>query len=121
MKRTKKPKKSEDVKSASTQSVLSKTPQLVPIPVRELEGVESLTMGFRMDHVSCERGTLFSGAGLGSPWISVQWGEKWYAIHGVELLKAIAALCDPEGAKLIPSPAETHQLSVTAGAREIPA
>jgi hypothetical protein len=49
---------------------------------------QSLECGLRQDHVTCEHGGIASGAGVGSPWITMEWKGKYARIHAVDLLAA---------------------------------
>ena len=85
------------------------------IPVREVDGLESLALGFRVEHVTCEHGGLYSGAGCGSPWIEIRWKERTFCIHAIELLAAVVATFDPEDAKRIDGGTSSGTIEVSAG------
>ena len=63
----------------------------------------------------CEdKGGVFAGAGLGSPWIRVKWDGREFAIHAVELLAAVVRTYDPAEAKRIDEATVGSGIDVTA-------
>jgi hypothetical protein len=66
-------------------------PALLQVPVRECNKTQSIELGFRTNHVTCEHGGVLTGAGCGSPWIIVEWRGRTWAVHAVELLASVLA------------------------------
>jgi hypothetical protein len=59
-------------KVARSQDLTKKPTQMLAVRVREMEGVETLALGFRSSLIECSpHGGVSSGAGLGSPWVMV--------------------------------------------------
>lgn len=89
---------------ASGTSIRAKAPKHLAVPYRAISKLESIACGFRHDLVvvttegPLKDSGIFSGAGFGSPWITLKWGERQATIHGVELLAAWVRTFDPKQA-----------------------
>jgi hypothetical protein len=97
--------KKTKVRSITSQHVLAKPKLEMTVPFREVDGSESLVLGFRSAFVTVETETgmdgLFSGAGLGSPWLAFEWKGKKGAVHAGELLAAWVKTFSPADAERI--------------------
>lgn len=113
-------KRKTKTKTVKGNDLMWKTPEMVTVPFRVLEGMESLALGLRMDHVTCEDGGIQSGAGVGSPWIPMNWKGRQVVIHAGELLAAWVATFSPEDAADIRSalPNASGGVGVTASETE---
>jgi hypothetical protein len=78
------------------------------VPYANISTAENIATGFRQDMFSLDnsKGEVIaevgSGAGWGSDFITLKWGEHQAAVRGVDLLRAWVHTFDPEGAKRIP-------------------
>jgi hypothetical protein len=94
-------------KRATTEQVASKqrAGELV-IPWAELEGVEGLAIGFRQAMLDLSggghEGSVATGAGLGSDFITLTWDGRTAVVRGIDLLRAWVATFDPDQAKRFP-------------------
>ena len=93
---------------ATTRGVLVKerTGNL-PVPYAELSGVESIATGFRQQMFDLtdndgEGGGVSSGAGMGTDFIMMTWGDKTAIVRGLDLLRAWVSTFEPEAAKHFP-------------------
>jgi len=101
------------------QAVVKKAPIQVTVPVKLVEGLEGITLGFRAGMISCEHGGVATGAGLGNDWIHVDWKGKHFALRGLDLLAAVVATFDPEDAKAIAGAEIGGGVEVTAGVVDV--
>jgi hypothetical protein len=101
--------------SASTGSVIAKKPTALVIPIRELKGMESIALGFRMEMLSMGKdlGSVATGTGLGSDFINLKWRKREACIRGSELLKAWVQTFAPEDAARFPE--EIQSVPTSAG------
>ena len=91
-------------RSVSTSTVLEKEPAALKIPIREIDGMESIALGFRQEMLTMgDDGSVSTGAGLGTDFIILEWGEHRAVVRGSELLRAWVATFAPEDAKKFPS------------------
>lgn len=79
------------------------------VPYSSLTPVEGLGLGLRMNHVTTEHGGIYSGAGLGSPWIPLVWRGRYASIHAVELLAAWVETFNPEDAAALRASIENRK------------
>lgn len=96
--------------------VKQKTPIDLPIPVREITTLESITLGFRTEFFSCAkpRISVTSGAGCGSLWITMEAGERHACVNAGELLVAWVRTFDPAFAEQIQASLPDNRGAVTA-------
>jgi hypothetical protein len=94
--------------SASTADVLHKQRSgWVPLPYAEISGLELMVTGFRQSMLDLSEGdervgSVDVGAGLGSDFITLRWGERLALVRGIDLLRAWVQTIDAEGAKRLP-------------------
>ena len=85
---------------ATTQGVLTKRPSgalSVPVEFRDLEGVESIALGFRQHMFSLgDIGEVATGAGWGTDAIIMRWGDRQCLVRGLDLLAAWVRTFDPD-------------------------
>jgi hypothetical protein len=75
--------------SASANSVIAKYSKPLTVPLRELTLKESLACGFRQEMLSMgEHGDVHCGAGLGTDFIILRWGERHAVVRASEILRA---------------------------------
>ena len=106
--------KKKVARAITSQNVIAKPPHDVPIPFRDVDALESITLGFKMGFISTDKGGIFSGAGMGSPWLTLEWDGRRACVHAVELLAAWVQTFNPEEAKKIREATIVGGLSVTA-------
>lgn len=89
---------------ASTGTVVRKPETgTLEVAFRELEGAEGIAMGFRQQMFDLGgRGGVSTGAGMGTEFILLEWGEKQVMVRGLDLLRAWVAQIDPEAVKRFP-------------------
>lgn len=88
----------------STVDLCAKKPTPLLVPIREVGGDEGLVMGLRQEMllIGDGQGSVCTGAGLGSDFIILNWGDRQAAFRGSELLKAWVATFDPKSAAKFP-------------------
>lgn len=91
-------------KSASTHSVIAKEGSRLVVPLRTLEGVEGIALGFQQNMLTIEEidAGISTGAGLGTDFIKLWFGEHRAALRGSEVLCAWIASFDPKAALRFP-------------------
>ena len=77
------------------------------IPYAEASTVESIATGFRQQMFDLRDkdghgGSVAIGAGWGSDFITLEWGEHRAIVRGIDLLRAYVATVDPEAVKGFP-------------------
>lgn len=93
---------SAEGRSVTYGDVLKKKPLQLPIPVRELDTLETLTCGFYQSSVDCEHGGVYTHGGFGSRVaLTIRWKGKTFSIDSLELLAAVVSSFDPKDAKAI--------------------
>jgi hypothetical protein len=92
--------------TATTESVMTKEPSgALSVPVRTLEGVESIALGFRQEMATVGPYEIATGAGWGSDAIVLSGPDGRHAVvRGGEFLKAWVATFDAEDAARFPEP-----------------
>lgn len=87
-------------RSASYGTVMSKKPVMMPLPVRNIDGLEAIVTGFRMPCLTNEDGGVYTHGGCGSAFaVTMSWKGKHCTIHSLELLAAWVETFDPKEAK----------------------
>lgn len=88
-------------KRITTQDVLDREPESLTVPIREVMGtLESMVLGLRQSMLDVEdNGGVSTGAGLGSDFIILRWGDRQALVRGSELLRAWVATFAPEDAE----------------------
>lgn len=91
-------------RSASSSSVVAKEPAALRIPIREIDDIESLALGFRQEMLEMGdgMGDVSTGAGLGTDFIILKWGDRQAVVRGSELLRAWVETFAPEDAERFP-------------------
>ena len=94
---------------ASTREVMNRERTMdLSVPLAEVSTLESIVTGFRQrmfdltDADGNEVGSIDTGAGLGSDFITLNWGDRTAIVRGIDLLRAWVATFDPEAAKQLP-------------------
>ena len=92
---------------ATTEGTLRKAPSArVEVPVKDLEGAESISLGFRQQMFTLgdgeDKGGVATGAGWGTDAIILTWGDKTAVVRGLDLLRAWVQTFAPEDAKHFP-------------------
>jgi hypothetical protein len=87
-------------KTVSTKDITKRKPSAtIDVPIRALEGIDVLALGFRQEMFSVEDfGGVDVGAGLGTDFILLKWRGKEALVRGSELLKAWVATFAPDDA-----------------------
>lgn len=94
-------------KSANTRDVMTRerTGDL-PVPFAEVTTLESIATGFRAQMFELgddeASGGVATGAGFGTDFITLEWGERRAVVRGVDLLRAWVATFDPDMAARFP-------------------
>ena len=89
--------------TASSKGICAKTPTALTVPVRVIEGIEGVALGFRQEMLTMgDDGNVSTGAGLGTDFIILQWGERQAVVRGSELLRAWVASFAPDEAARFP-------------------
>jgi hypothetical protein len=101
---------SEGNRRVTQADVYAKEPAPLQVPVREIDTLESIALGFRVEMFSLEgedfRAAVATGSGFGNTSIQLEWNGRKAVISGVELLAAWAATFDEQGAARIPDGAK---------------
>jgi hypothetical protein len=97
----------DPTKTISTADVIALEPAKLLVPIREPISVEqSIVLGFRQEMLTIGPGSVAVGAGLGTDFIQLDWGEgddgHRAVIRGSEVLKAWVATFDPNEAARFP-------------------
>jgi hypothetical protein len=92
--------------STSTVRTKKRTGEL-PVPFAEVTTIESIATGFRVDMFDLTDkdgtgGSVQTGSGFGSDFITLNWGDKKAIVRGVDLLRAWVATFDTEAVKQFP-------------------
>ena len=78
----------------------------LPVPFAEITTMEHIATGFRQQMLELGNdeieGGVATGAGLGTDFITMQWGDKTAVVRGIDLLRAWVATFDPYVAKDFP-------------------
>jgi hypothetical protein len=84
----------------------------LPVPFRNLEGVEGIAAGFRVDMFDLDDGaghggSMATGSGFGSDYIIMDWTDKNGVSHhglvrGLDILRAWVATFAPEDVEAFP-------------------
>lgn len=90
--------------SKTTQDVLDKDSETLCVPIRTIDdNSEGIVMGFRQQMVDIEGlGGVATGAGLGTDFIQLQWGDRSAVIRGSDLLRTWVATFAPDDAARFP-------------------
>jgi len=97
--------KGEDRKGMKTADATGLEPTEMSLPVRDLKDPDlSIVLGLRQEMVGVEEidASVSCGAGLGTDFIILQYGERTLLIRGSELLKRWITSIDPEVGDRIP-------------------
>lgn len=95
-------------RKVSTKDVWAKEPGTLPLPIREIDTMESIVMGFRMDMLDItdnkgNGGSISTCAGFGGEGILLNWKdgkkERQAVVRGSDLLIAWVETFDPKGAE----------------------
>jgi hypothetical protein len=97
-------------KSAKTSDVLYKPRSGdLTVPFAEISTLEGIATGFRQHMLGLadekggeEIGSVSSGAGLGSDFITLTWKDKTAVVRGIDLLRAWVSGFDPKAAGEFP-------------------
>lgn len=97
----------EEKGGISTQDVIALEPAKLLVPIREPISVsQSIVLGFRQNMLEIGPGSVSVGAGLGTDFIELEWGEgddqRRAVLRGAEILKAWVMTFDPEEAARFP-------------------
>lgn len=97
----------DPTKSFSTADVIALEPAKLLVPIREPISVEqSITLGFRQNMLEIGPGTVSVGAGLGTDFIELEWGDGGdcprAVLRGSEILKAWLETFAPDEAARFP-------------------
>ena len=85
-------------------SAISNKIEALTVPLRTLEPEQVMTLGFRQNMLEIEdRGSVATGAGLGTDFILLQWGKQYALVRGSELLKAWVKTFAPKDAARFPN------------------
>lgn len=88
--------------SKKRESLMDRPPEMIPLPLRNISGIEAITTGFRACSIECEHGDVTTHGGFGSPFaVTMKWKGRYATIHSVELLAAWVETFSPEDAKAI--------------------
>lgn len=90
-------KKASTVVTQQTVLALPTTP--IPVPFRRINVRHSISLGLRTPFLESPEGDITSGAGLGSPWITLTWKGRKAAVHALDLLAVWVETFNPEDAK----------------------
>lgn len=94
-------------KSVTSEDVERKKPFELAIPVREIDNMESLALGFRQNMLEVgsgkESGGVDCGAGCGTDYIILEWKGRKALVRGTELFKAWVKTFDSEAAERMPT------------------
>lgn len=86
-------------RSASYATVMAKPAVMLPLPVRELDGLEAIVTGFRALVMSCADGSVATHGGFGSFFaVTLEWKGRHMTIHAQELLATWVRTFSPEDA-----------------------
>jgi hypothetical protein len=78
------------------------------VPYAYISTVESIACGFRAQMFDLEGddgsviGSVQTGTGMGTDFITLNWGEHKAVVRGIDLLRAWVATFDPDGAAQMP-------------------
>jgi hypothetical protein len=78
------------------------------VPVADINTMESVACGFRQTMFEIHTddaqgyGGMDSGAGLGTDFIQMTWGDRRAVVRGIDLLRAWVQTFDPDAAKRLP-------------------
>lgn len=80
----------------------------LPVPFREINVAEAIATGFRQEMLEMKTdsgygGSVATGAGFGTDFITLEWNGRRAVVRGSELLKAWVEVVAPEDAKKFPS------------------
>lgn len=89
---------------ASTSSIVAGAPEEMSLPVRHLQPLQGLALGFRQSMVEVEEidASVSTTAGLGTDFIIVTYDERTMFLRGSELLKRYVTSIDPKVGDNIP-------------------
>jgi hypothetical protein len=79
----------------------------LPVPFREITITESIATGFRQEMLELRTddgygGSVATGAGWGSDFITLEWNGRCAVVRGSELLKAWVSIVSPQDVKRFP-------------------
>lgn len=94
-------------KIATTSSVMvKKRTGNLPVPFAEVSTIESIATGFRQQMFDLGdgevSGSVSTGSGYGSDFITLNWRDKTAVVRGLDLLRVWVETFAPEDAKLFP-------------------
>lgn len=95
-------------RTVTVKDVIKKDPVALVIPIRDdIDAMEGITLGFRATMFDMKTedgfgGSMESGGGFGSEWISMEWNGRRAAVRGSELLRAWVEMFAPEDAARFP-------------------
>lgn len=89
---------------ASTSSVTAGPPEEMSLPVRHLQPLQGLALGFRQSMVEIDEldASVSTTAGLGTDFIIVTYNRETMFLRGSELLKRFVTKIDPQVGASIP-------------------
>lgn len=90
--------------SGSTKELVNAPLTALTIPIRdEVPSILEMCAGFRIGVLELgDKGEVLSGAGCGTDFIILKWGERTAVLRHGELLRAWVATFDPEAAARFP-------------------
>lgn len=97
---------SDGKSKASTTSLAIKPTdgELLNVPFRNVDEMEGIAGGFRQHMFSLgEEGSVATGAGWGTDFILLKWGEREIMVRGLDLLRVWVETFAPEDAKRFPT------------------
>jgi hypothetical protein len=77
------------------------------VPFADIDTLESIATGFRMEMFELTDdgkplGSVETGSGLGTDFITLNWGDRKAIVRGIDLLRAWVRTFDPDEAKRMP-------------------
>lgn len=89
--------------SANTVSMIEKGNTALTVPIREIENnAEGIALGFRQNMLDIGDGSVAVGAGCGTDWIELTWGDRSCVLRGSEILRCWVGTFSPEDASRFP-------------------
>lgn len=89
-------------KTVTEKDIMGRPPEMLPLPVRNISGLEAIVTGFRMSVLYNEDGGVATHGGCGSRFaVTMSWKGRHCCIEGLELLVAWVETWDPAEAKLL--------------------